>query len=272
LNTSIVKVKRIGSPSINGEAYIVKAAYRGQELVMAMKKMPGLAKNNRELKLYDYFTKVVLDGVNPHFPIIYKSTECNGCVYDNPDIGRKSKECLVCFNELANGDLESFITFSPDITDSALVSMWCQMAIAGFALEKKKYAHNDLHWGNILYHNVPEYEGAYMHYKIDNDNVYIRSSGHHWVMWDLGEVSTSTKNASLRTDMRRLSGIRYWTPRLTHEQMLLCDAIERYAIFNTGYKELLYSLNKLQIASDVLYINPAMIPGVVINKVPYKVR
>lgn len=280
------KIRRIGTPSINGEAHIVTTQYRSHTLVLAMKKMPNLKKNLKEIKLYEHFTKSVLDGVNPHFPIIYRSVECKNCTYENGDmmrrIGKKRVDCIVCFNELANGDLQSVLTTPGAQFDyNDLGSFWCQLAIAGFEMEKAGIAHNDLHWGNILYHKILDNDGKYTHYKIYGHDVYVLSTGYHWVLWDLGETIKASKSKSVKIDMFRISNIYKWMRYIrsniglfTPEMNTLCYELAKFTQLtnNMNYFKFLQKIHEiLDPSKNILMIDPPIKPNKIINRIVYNV-
>jgi hypothetical protein len=57
------------------------------------------------------------------------------------------------------------------------------------SLERKGIVHNDLHFGNILYHEEgPERDndGKWLWYRIGKDDIYVKHRGFLWVLWDFG--------------------------------------------------------------------------------------
>jgi hypothetical protein len=40
----------------------------------------------------------------------------------------------------------------------------------------------DAHWGNFLYHKIKP--GGYIHYKIYDNDIYIKNMGYMWIIWD----------------------------------------------------------------------------------------
>lgn len=270
-------VKRIGTPSINGEAYIVKANYKNTDMIVAAKLMPSLLKNKKEIKLYEKFNDYVLQNKNPHFPIIYEYQECKSCIYQGALQNRPNKKCLVVLNELANGDLKTFLS-KLHFTKGQFVSMILQTIIGCMGFEKENIVHNDLHWGNILYHDVPSYANKYTHYKIQNDDIYILNRGQHWVLWDFGEVKPAKKEfKSSRVDIYRIANLYRWlrADGITLNQE--CSDICRYIIGYTHnyalkitYYDLLKSIKAIYDTNDrYILINPSTKPTNIINHTPF---
>lgn len=286
--SGITIVKRIGSPSIHGEAYVANCEYKGKSLYIAVKLMPDYAYNIKELKYYDMFNKYVLEERNPHFPLVYYHTVCDKCKYSGSELNHKQykdrKKCLVVLNELANGDAESWMNTSP--TDSQYAAFWGQLLIAGFSLEHNKLIHNDLHWGNLLHHNTAEWNGKYMRYTVHADTIYIKNTGQHWVLWDFGGIKRSSPhNTSVMVDIYRIGGMWSWMaedaalnkgPGMSAKQTRLCKVMQQ-ATYNPliTYSSLVRSLyNELQnIDPTIVLINPTSPPpsSMIINATPYMV-
>lgn len=279
LSGTVQKIHRIGTPSINGEAFIVTAPYRNDKMVFAVKRMPSNKNNKGEIKLLDKFTKLVLDNENPHFPIAYSSASCKKCKYENPDLRYKNKSCLLCFNELANGDLKTFLRDSIVVSTDTFISMFCQVILGLVGLENAKLIHRDLHWGNILYHSVDSHTDMYSHYKFGNDNVYVKNTGQHWVLWDFGEVVRARHESdSLLVDVRRISNVSYWAmdefarPLNSYLTIMLNNIRGFVFIPRMKCKDLLkYIYDMTKTSSDVLLINPQTKPAKIINRRPYMI-
>jgi hypothetical protein len=86
--------------------------------------------------------------------------------------------------ELANSDLSKFLRTNDDLLDDELVKNTMQqifISILSFHIYIKAI-HTDAHWGNFLYHKIKP--GGYIHYKIFNEDVYIKNMGYLWIIWD----------------------------------------------------------------------------------------
>ena len=57
------------------------------------------------------------------------------------------------------------------------------------SLERMRIVHNDLHLGNILYHeeeSEKENKGRWLWYRDGKDDIYVKHTGTLWVLWDFG--------------------------------------------------------------------------------------
>jgi hypothetical protein len=170
--------------------YLSKLNIKYKELYrFAIKIMKKIKGNLDEVKILKKVSSLVLKKVNPHFPILYKSFECGNPVASNdyPQIIQKNTY-LIVLNELATGDLKTFITLPDFHTNYDLIKNTIQqiyISILSFHIHTKK-RHDDCHWGNFLYHKIKP--GGYIHYRIYDTNVYIENMGYLWVIWDYGKA------------------------------------------------------------------------------------
>lgn len=149
--------------------------------------------NNRaEIQYYNYFTDVVLYNINPHFPLISVSQECDLCTGIKLN---KLKKCLLVFSELADGSASKYFPIgrpSYQLTDE-LLSMTCQVLMASLTLKSAAVVHGDLNFGNILYHSENEEvenKGKYLHYIYNDKHIYVKHEGKLWVLWDFGRTTS----------------------------------------------------------------------------------
>jgi predicted unusual protein kinase regulating ubiquinone biosynthesis (AarF/ABC1/UbiB family) len=70
------------------------------------------------------------------------------------------------------------------------VAVQCVLSIASF--HKMGYVHHDCHWGNFLYHLTDDKSGYY-HYKINNEDFYLKNCGYTMMIYDFGLSSKYTK-------------------------------------------------------------------------------
>ena len=283
------KVKRIGSDSRFGEAYI---AYNGDAklpIYVAIKLMPLRSNNFNEVEKYTYFTKYVINMMSPHFPLIYKSLKCSACQYDNK---RHFKEgpCITVFNELAQGDLKSYLKTAHSSYD--LLCIFGQLIMTCLAMEHAGYVHNDMHWGNYLYHLVPEYTGKYMHYiyrdtRNQVHHVYLKNNGILFIGWDFADMSEAHGlNENLNDDLYRILHIYTWAvqesyPGFPSTAEKICVALKDAARNNSYgvsgllmyYASLLHS-EKSSRVQEIVLIDPVAAalppPGKIINAVAYE--
>jgi hypothetical protein len=283
------KIKRIGTKSRAGEAYI---AYNGDSklpIYVAIKLMPVKHLNLNEIENYRFFTNYVMNNISPHFPIMYKSAQCNSCQYDNKR--HFQGPCLTVLNELAQGDLKSYLKSSHSSYD--LICIFGQLIMTCLAMEHAGLVHNDMHWGNYLYHIVPEYKGKYMHY-IFNDqvthqprNIYIKNNGIVFVGWDFADMAQPYEfsNENLHVDMYRILHIYKWVieegfPKFPSQAEKICAQLKDASRNNTYgvsgllmyYNSLLHESNRSKRIQDVIFVDPITPPpsNKIINIKPYE--
>jgi predicted unusual protein kinase regulating ubiquinone biosynthesis (AarF/ABC1/UbiB family) len=178
-------------------------------------------------------------------------------------------------NELAQGDLKMWL--GKKHTNASFLSLWAQIAIAGNGLEKEGFVHHDLHWGNLLYHNVPKDNVyKYLHYKMDGHDVYVKIQKEHWVLWDFGKMQQAILpyETSLRIDVTRISHFAKWAknkkkfPMIDEKIQRLCNNISNAAhTLKTYFDFLLYLEHQFKTIDDtVLIIDPLEPPSKVIKE------
>jgi len=201
LGDAIQMQKRFGSPSAFGEAWIGFTFKNGFKV--AVKKMP-LGRNDQvesytdeqllsgdsawsEMAAYMFCTLLVMAKICPNLPVLYKYFWCPKCKFVNKAIkGKKERPCLLVVNELADGDLKHYLEKKTHIWNAPLVDNCIFQVSAGLYALEKYYgmSHNDLHYGNVLVHEIAP--GGFWHYKIDGKNYYVPNLGYLFVLWDLG--------------------------------------------------------------------------------------
>ena len=168
--------------------------------------------------------------------------------------------------------------------------------MANFALEKESLVHHDMHWGNFLYHNVKEYKGKYLHYKIgytsfitnkrEIHDVYIKNNGIMFIAWDFSDMKHNNYiHENLHTDVYRIFHINNFAiesgfPEFPKEADEICTSIRRIArdqIYSVGdviikFKEMLQN-HKSKRLQQLIYIDPSKPPpqSKIINAKPYTI-
>jgi len=156
----------------------------------AAKVMKATELTMREVKWNQIVTRNVLAGGFPHFPLISRTVQCTSC-RDRMSSGFDltfekigDAGCIVMFSELADGDATAF--FSSPKEESVWISFVIQVLMACLVLERSGVIHNDLHFGNILYHNQIQNSGKWLSYEIDGEHYYVYHTGQLWTLWDFG--------------------------------------------------------------------------------------
>ena len=282
------KIKRIGTKSIAGEVYLGYNSDYTLPRYVAIKIMPVKETNRNELANYKFFTNYVLNNISPHFPIIYGSQHCKSCDYDNKV--RFKGDCLVVLNELAEGDLKSYLKSVHTSYD--LLCVFGQLIMTCLAIEHAGLVHNDMHWGNYLYHKVPTYKGKYIHYHYTDHyrkehNIYLKNNGTLFIGWDFADMYPPHYgiNDTLNIDLYRILHINKWSfeegfpmfPSLANNICSLLKQSARNGI-NGVFGLLIYFnslLNEPKIGKrnkEILLIDPQVAPSVskIINTRPYE--
>lgn len=81
----------------------------------------------------------------------------------------------------------------PLLTEAEVNSMLFQI-VAGLYAMNKYYdmRHFDLHWGNVLVHNLPHSDGV-LRYRIEGQDYFVPTYGRLYVLWDFGRVVVPKK-------------------------------------------------------------------------------
>lgn len=162
-------------------------------LGIAAKVMVDDERSRREIAYYRMFTDSLLrENGSPHFPLVSRCERCNVCsvTHTRDDVSTQmpilEEKCFTLFSELADGDLESVIK---TMSSEQVLGMIFQVWMACASLERKGLVHNDLHFGNILYHSEgPERanKGKWLWYRDGGNDIYVKHTGTLWVLWDFG--------------------------------------------------------------------------------------
>jgi len=212
IGTDIILKNKIGSDSVYGIVYLSSFRDKLKKLYKFATKITYLSNEiKNEILLLKKVNKLTINNICPHFPIIYGILNCDDFMnfynsYNNfnnsnskidnnyisnlnlyPEFIKKNynKHLISIFNELANGDLKSFllIYYHNNINFfNALAQIYISIMFFQFYTN---YSHNDTHWGNFLYHKIKP--GGYFHYKIYDKDYYIENIGFLWVIWDFGK-------------------------------------------------------------------------------------
>jgi len=179
----------------------------------------GLLKDSeKEIEILEKLRKDLLDHKTPHFPLLYSTLYCDDLrneikKVDPKDLtmfpkllanaGKKKTPLVILLNELANGDLKTFIHENLNNTE-LLKNSYIQVQLALFSFYMTSGAlHMDSHWGNFLYHKIKP--GGYFHYNICDKDYYLKNIGYLWVIWDFGLSKYLSSNpASMNYDTSRI--------------------------------------------------------------------
>jgi hypothetical protein len=128
--------------------------------------------------------KILEQKISPNFPATFSFYMCEDCSFQDPE--KNHLPCLLSSSQLANGDLEKYLQIPR--TGTEWFSMLFQVYSALYVLKTKLNAiHFDMHWGNVLYYNIPEKNG-YFKYTIQGVNYYVPNTSVVFILWDFGQV------------------------------------------------------------------------------------
>jgi hypothetical protein len=213
----VILEKQIGSNSVFGVIY--KSKFKNDDNIsFATKVVLADEDNEYELNILKKLSKVVLEKKCPHFPILFKTLRCLkfNTILDNKDSGFKyypdlvkdnlNKEFMFLFNELANGDLKTFMrTYyqNTNLIKNALAQVFLSLM---FFYHYTENIHRDAHHGNFLFHKINP--GGYFHYNILGVDYYVENLGYLWVIWDFSKALSSS-NEVMNTDYQNVIGSFY---------------------------------------------------------------
>lgn len=189
---------RIGTKSKYGHAYLVMSK---DKLIQSSIKI--VDDDKYALKELKVIKKIIRHQKNNmHLPIIYKIMYCDISVNNNIWIHDKAPKSFSSFtsstsspsnyyiilNELAHGDLKSFINTASYANERLYINSLAQVFMSISTLHQLGYNHNDSHYGNFLFHKIPS--GGCFCYKIDKKILYLENLGFIWTIWDFGLCQT----------------------------------------------------------------------------------
>lgn len=201
LDDNILVKQRIGTDSSYGEAFSACYPSKTCKHALAVKKIPLTNKeyayidplkslkilNDSEIWAEIYFSKLVSvlkeKNVVPHVPRYYTHYICGTCAFENENLKKSSNKCIILPNDLANGDLKSFLITQEYSTETLILS-YVQIYLGILAINLYfSLDHNDLHYGNVLYKKVKK---GVNRYTLDSKTYYIPNNGLLFYLWDFG--------------------------------------------------------------------------------------
>lgn len=217
----------IGSKSNFGEVWMVDT----QGGKIAIKKIPmtrydikvGLQKSTpsefltmkRSIWVELFFLKkcesLVEKNVCPGFLLIFFDEIQKDMIFHNPKlVPMNGSSCMMIGMELARSDLNVFSAVKKDTVEWAGIVFQVLFAILTYQ-KQLKICHNDLHWGNVLIHEVlePSASPRYLLYEYKNTKFYVPFFGYLCLLIDFGFVTKLTRENMMK-DARRISHLNRW--------------------------------------------------------------
>lgn len=141
-----------------------------------------------EIVCLELVTALVKARVCPNLPMFFSYYVCAKCEFENKEIqkyyGSSVGSCVLSLSEFANGgDLKHWCETSRSFDE--WMNAYFQIFMGIVAIQKYfNMVHFDLHWGNVLIHNVPK--GGYWEYTLDGRKYYLPNVGFLFTLWDFG--------------------------------------------------------------------------------------
>jgi hypothetical protein len=165
IGNKIILKEQIGSKSKNGIVYL--ATFRDKRIYKYACKITVATKDAvLDNKIQQQLTKLIVNC--PHFPILYGTYYCNYILDFNDSVEKSklknikfypkivknaiksNKEILITFNELANGDLKTFL-LKKTINSNEIINSFVQIYFSlMFYYQEIKMLHYDAHAGNFF--------------------------------------------------------------------------------------------------------------------------
>jgi hypothetical protein len=197
IGNNIKIIKKLGEGSY-GKVYLAD----DNNFSFVCKIVPNKPYNLLENDIVNKLSQLVINKINPNFPITYKTIKCdeinNSINYPSNIINQKY---FIMINELCNGDLYDFIYNNNNYLNNSeiLLNNIQQQILSVFAFHYyTKYIHNDIHMGNFLFLKINP--GGYLNYKIFGKNIYVKNLGYLWILWDYGLVKEITNKNDMLYD------------------------------------------------------------------------
>jgi len=207
----IILIKKIGTKSVDGDVYRACYPLNCKNMIAVKRIKIDIDKDNEkyaenfltkqavnsssslwsELMFLYISTQMVKQRLCPNLPMYFDYNFCNNC-----DLTTQ-KSCLYISNELADGDLKTYL-LTGDYNFDELLSCYMQIFLGLYTL---KYhfgiQHNDLHYGNVLFHTLKHKGDKKMtlwRYKFkDNTYIDVPIFDKLFVIWDFGRSTIFNK-------------------------------------------------------------------------------
>lgn len=145
-----------------------------------------------EMFCLDVARLMIEQKICPNVPLLYGFSYCeNGCEYQNKELKGDSTSCLLVANELARGDIKTWLTAVKSRSELEWKCViWDHLNEMTAMQEVIGIVHYDKHQGNTLFHGAPAnvngtFNGTYKRQKLLPDESYDRPViDHTHTGWD----------------------------------------------------------------------------------------
>jgi serine/threonine protein kinase len=186
VNNIVDLQKQIGTKSAYGVIYKTSVKNMLGSSPIAAKLFTVDETSEFEVHLNELISRNILKNyVSRHFLLSYKTFECKEDTSNVPS-NIKYEDYYITLNELAHGDLFQLCQNNLVLqNEELLINLACQCLLSIMTFHKMGFIHRDTHWGNFLYH-INEDKGGYYHYRINNQNYYLKSCVYTIMLYDFG--------------------------------------------------------------------------------------
>lgn len=267
--------RMIGSKSKFGEVWMVDT----HENNIAIKKIPmtkydikiGLRKSTpnefltmkRSIWVELFFLKkcesLVKKNICPGFILIFFDEIQKETIFYSPKlIPMNGSSCMMIGMELAKTDLNCFSSIQKKTTE--WIGIVFQILFSILTYQKHlKICHNDLHWGNILIHQVVAQENSsppqYLLYQYKDTKFYVPFFGYLCLVIDFGFV-TKLNRENIMKDVRRISHLNKWVVQFHKISERFLDEFHYKSNMTESVWDLLKNLKKhlpSEVSEDSVY-------------------
>lgn len=167
--------------------------YNKFDFAIKMAHLPRGLHSQAEIHIARLLNDLVFKGRSQNLPVMIDSFHCDSCKFKKL---KKSGKCMFMVNEIANGDLESWLKTSP--SKAELQSCLFQIMAGVHAFQHYFLLHNnDIKAPNILFYNVNP--GGYWKYTIYGRDFYVPNYGKLFIVNDFGVASIYAPKYQLRS-------------------------------------------------------------------------
>jgi hypothetical protein len=309
IGNKIILKKRIGTDSVYGIVYLSEFRDKNKKLFTFASKIYKFdyKKTSLELAILINLTEIVRKDICPHFPLFYGYVTCDKFSNNDNDSYVKSnskdlslqqdinlfpkliqqnldKQVIIIFNELANGDLWTFMEKYNNNVKMIINSIIQNILSIIFFNYHISRVHTDTHPGNFLFHKISP--GGYFHYNLFGKDYYLENLGILWVLWDFDlslsydEAEIKYNNKAFLNDFSKLySGYLYILGRYPPNNVLIKFISSLQKAIPTKYKLNIHNISEYiyvlaELINKFTPFFPDKLPNgaTIINKKPYVIN
>lgn len=264
----IILKERIGSNSKYGIIYLTTNEINKK--IFATKITLINDYNYLEILLAQQLSDISSKNLSPHFIFIYKILYCyNNFKDENIPKLIKKNNYYISINEFLNGTFKNFLELKLSYEYIFNAFQQIMIAILSFHYFTGGMYHNDCHYNNFLFLKIKP--GGYFHYKLFNNNYYVKNMGYLWFIWDFGLISAEPyyKNQRIKDYFRIIYFFNLDLPILKRIKNIInyIQSYEKDYEYNFGSSDKIF-FEKFIFDNKIL-LTKFPKSSKIINKIPY---